>query len=163
MSRLVVVDPLPWKSWFSCFFFCFAFVFWSCRVGEYRTSLPSCAISLFRGFLELALESLGIAENLNLDARSQEEILKYFYLHAGGSFRELQRLLEDAAEANVSDAQGIARRIRDVRASRPGSMSCTRRTSSPSRTFSLKRTRTSFSNSSGVSWDGSPSPSTWTS
>jgi len=72
MSRLVVVDPLPWKR-----------------------------------FVELALEKPEIAPYLKMDELSRQEILKYFYLRAGGSFRELQRLLEDAAQANASDAQGI--------------------------------------------------------
>ena len=46
-----------------------------------------------------------------MDEHGREEILKYFYLRAGGSFRELQRLLEDAAQANASDAQGIKAQI----------------------------------------------------
>ncbi|CAE7750661.1 unnamed protein product [Symbiodinium sp. CCMP2592] len=46
-----------------------------------------------------------------MDERSREEILKYFYLRAGGSFRELPLLLEDAAKADASDAQGIKARI----------------------------------------------------
>ena len=41
------------------------------------------------------------------DGRAQPGILKYFYLRAGGSFRELQELLKNAAKANASDAQGI--------------------------------------------------------
>jgi len=72
MSRLVVVDPLPLKS-----------------------------------FVELALEKPEIAPYLKMDERSRAEVLKYFYLRAGGSFRELQLLLENAAKANASDAQGI--------------------------------------------------------
>ena len=109
MSELVVVDPLPLKSalaWL-CSFFWFAFVFWSCRVGECRTSLPSRAISPCRGFVELALEIPEIAGYLKMDEHGREEILKYFYLRAGGSFRELQLLLKNAAKANASDAQGI--------------------------------------------------------
>ena len=84
--------------------------FWSCRLelpSECRTSLPSRAISPFRGFVELALEKPEIASYLKMDELSRQEILKYFYLRAGGSFRELQRLLEDAAKADASDAQGI--------------------------------------------------------
>ena len=113
MSRLVVVDPLPWKRALAllCAPFCFALVAWSCRLGECRTSLPSRAISPFRGFVELALEKPEIAPYLKMDELSRQEILKYFYLRAGGSFRELQRLLEDAAQANASDAQGIKGRI----------------------------------------------------
>ena len=57
--------------------------------------------------MELALEKPEIAPYLKRDKRSQEEVLKYFYLRAGGSFRELQLLLENAAKANASDAQGI--------------------------------------------------------
>mmetsp|Transcript_50886 Transcript_50886/g.105941 ORF Transcript_50886/g.105941 Transcript_50886/m.105941 type:complete len:459 (-) Transcript_50886:54-1430(-) len=76
MSELVVVDPLPLKS-----------------------------------FVELALEIPEIAGNLKMDERSRAEILKYFYLRAGGSFRELQLLLKNAAKANASDAQGIKGRI----------------------------------------------------
>eukprot|EP00439_Symbiodinium_sp_Y106_P038591 s9398_g4.t1 len=72
MSELVVVDPLPLKS-----------------------------------FVELALEIPEIAGNLKMDEHSREEVLKYFYLRAGGSFRELQLLLKNAAKANASDAQGI--------------------------------------------------------
>ena len=87
--------------------FCFALVAWSCRLGERRTSLPSRAISPFRGFVELALEKPEIAPYLKMDERSRAEVLKYFYLRAGGSFRELQLLLENAAKANASDAQGI--------------------------------------------------------
>ena len=109
MSELVVVDPLPLKSALAllCSFFWFAFVFWSCRVGECRTSLPSRAISPCRGFVELALEIPEIAGYLKMDEHGREEILKYFYLRAGGSFRELQLLLKNAAKANASDAQGI--------------------------------------------------------
>jgi len=76
MSELVVVDPLPLKS-----------------------------------FVELALEIPEIAGNLKMDERSRAEILKYFYLRAGGSFRELRLLLKNAANANASDAQGIKGRI----------------------------------------------------
>jgi len=72
MSRLVVVDPLPWKR-----------------------------------FVELALEKPEIAPYLKMEKHSQEEVLKYFYLRAGSSFRELQERLEDAAKADASDAQGI--------------------------------------------------------
>ena len=62
MSELVVVDPLPLKSGLcSVAFFWFVFVFWSCRVGKCRTSLPSRAISPCRGFVELALEIPEIA------------------------------------------------------------------------------------------------------
>ncbi|OLP75413.1 hypothetical protein AK812_SmicGene44789 [Symbiodinium microadriaticum] len=75
------------------------------------TSLPSRAISPCRGFVELALEIPEIAGNLKMDERSRAEILKYFYLRAGGSFRELQLLLENAAKANASDALGIKARI----------------------------------------------------
>ena len=108
MSELVVVDPLPLKSalaWLCIFLVCL--VFWSYRVGECRTSLPSRAISPYRGFVELALEIPEIAGNLKMDEHSREEVLKYFYLRAGGSFRELQLLLKNAAKANASDAQGI--------------------------------------------------------
>ena len=61
--------------------------------------------------MELALEKPEIALYLKRDKHSQEEVLKYFYLRAGGSFRELQELLENAAKANASDAQGIKARI----------------------------------------------------
>ena len=61
--------------------------------------------------MELALEIPEIAGNLKMDERSRAEILKYFYLRAGGSFRELQLLLENAAKANASDALGIKARI----------------------------------------------------
>ena len=61
--------------------------------------------------MALALEIPEIAGYLKMDEQSQEEVLKYFYLRAGGSFRELQRLLEDAAQANASDAQGIKAQI----------------------------------------------------
>ncbi|OLP94937.1 hypothetical protein AK812_SmicGene22988 [Symbiodinium microadriaticum] len=73
--------------------------------GQNRASrvLPS--------FVELALETPEIASNLNMDKLSQEEVLKYFYLRASGSFRELQRLLKNAAMANASDAQGIKAQI----------------------------------------------------
>ena len=91
--------------------FCFALVAWSCRLGERRTSLPSRAISPFRGFVELALEKPEIAPYLKMDERSRAEVLKYFYLRAGGSFRELQLLLENAAKANASDALGIKAQI----------------------------------------------------
>ena len=114
MSELVVVDPLPLKSalaWLCIFWF--AFVFWSCRVGECRTSLPSRAISPCRGFVELALEIPEIAGNLKMDELSRAEILKYFYLRAGGSFRELQELLKNAAKANASDEQGIKAQINE--------------------------------------------------
>ena len=57
--------------------------------------------------MELALEKPEIALYLKRDKRSQEEVLKYFYLRAGGSFRELQLLLKNAAKANASDVQGI--------------------------------------------------------
>ena len=57
--------------------------------------------------MELALEKPEIALYLKRDKHSQEEVLKYFYLRAGGSFRELQELLENVAKANASDAQGI--------------------------------------------------------
>ena len=57
--------------------------------------------------MELALEKPEIAPYLKMDERSRAEVLKYFYLRAGGSFRELQLLLENAAKANASDAQGI--------------------------------------------------------
>jgi len=76
MSELVVVDPLPLKS-----------------------------------FVELALEIPEIAGYLKMDEHGREEILKYFYLRAGGSFRELQLLLKNAAKANASDAQGIKAQI----------------------------------------------------
>ena len=46
-----------------------------------------------------------------MDELTRAEIFKYFYLHAGGSFRELQRLLKNAAKADASDAQGIKARI----------------------------------------------------
>ncbi|CAE7457511.1 unnamed protein product, partial [Symbiodinium sp. CCMP2456] len=72
MSRLVVVDPLPLKS-----------------------------------FVELALEIPEIVEYLKMDELSRQEVLKYFYFRAGGSFRELQLRLEDAAKAKAPDAQGI--------------------------------------------------------
>ncbi|CAE7333457.1 unnamed protein product, partial [Symbiodinium microadriaticum] len=84
MSELVVVDPLPLKSVLAllCMFFVlplpFGVAVWANR-----------AISLFRGFVELALETPEIASNLNMDKLSQEEVLKYFYLRASGSFREL--------------------------------------------------------------------------
>ncbi|CAE7939367.1 unnamed protein product, partial [Symbiodinium sp. KB8] len=106
MSELVVVDPLPLKSVLAllCMFFVlplpFGVAVWANR-----------AISLFRGFVELALETPEIASNLNMDKLSQEEVLKYFYLRASGSFRELQRLLKNAAMANASDAQGIKAQI----------------------------------------------------
>ena len=61
--------------------------------------------------MELALEKPEIAPYLKMDERSRAEVLKYFYLRAGGSFRELQLLLENAAKANASDAQGIKARI----------------------------------------------------
>ena len=61
--------------------------------------------------MELALEKPEIAPYLKMDERSREEVLKYFYLRAGGSFRELQLLLENAAKANASDAQGIKAQI----------------------------------------------------
>ena len=61
--------------------------------------------------MELALEKPEIALYLKRDKHSQEEVLKYFYLRAGGSFRELQELLKNAAKANASDAQGIKARI----------------------------------------------------
>ena len=80
-------------------------------MGECRTSLPSRAISPCQGFVELALEIPEIAGNLKMDERSREEILKYFYLRAGGSFRELQELLKNAAKANASDEQGIKAQI----------------------------------------------------
>ena len=80
-------------------------------MGECRTSLPSRAISPCRGFVELALEIPEIAGNLKMDEHGREEILKYFYLRAGGSFRELQELLKNAAKANASDAQGIKGQI----------------------------------------------------
>ena len=57
--------------------------------------------------MELALEKPEIALYLKRDKHSQEEVLKYFYLRAGGSFRELQELLKNAAKANASDVQGI--------------------------------------------------------
>ena len=71
-------------------------------MGECRTSPPSRAINLCRGFVELALEIPEIAGNLKMDELSRAEILKYFYLRAGGSFRELQELLKNAAKANAS-------------------------------------------------------------
>ena len=80
-------------------------------MGECRTSLPSRAISPCRGFVELALEIPEIAGYLKMDEHGREEILKYFYLRAGGSFRELQLLLKNAAKANASDAQGIKAQI----------------------------------------------------
>ena len=112
MSQLVVVDPLALKSGLALLCaFRFALACWSCRAGECRTSLPSRAISPCRGFVELALEIPEIAEYLQMDELSRAEILMYFYLRAGGSFRELQLLLEDAAKANASDAQGIKAQI----------------------------------------------------
>ena len=57
--------------------------------------------------MELALEIPEIAGYLKMDEHGREEILKYFYLRAGGSFRELQLLLKNAAKANASDALGI--------------------------------------------------------
>ena len=57
--------------------------------------------------MELALEKPEIAPYLKRDKHSQEEVLKYFYLRAGSSFRELQELLKNAAKANASDVQGI--------------------------------------------------------
>ena len=130
MSELVVVDPLPLKSVLAllCMFFVlplpFGVAVWANR-----------AISLFRGFVELALETPEIASNLNMDKLSQEEVLKYFYLRASGSFRELQRLLKNAAMANASDAQGIKAQIdewyrtkiqpiKDVLADRGGPARC---------------------------------------
>ena len=80
-------------------------------MGECRTSPPSLAINLCRGFVELALEIPEIAGNLKMDELSRAEILKYFYLRAGGSFRELQELLKNAAEANASDVLGIKAQI----------------------------------------------------
>ena len=76
-------------------------------MGKCRTSLPSRAISPCRGFVALALEIPEIAGYLKMDELSREEVLKYFYLRAGGSFRELQLLLKKAAKANASDAQGV--------------------------------------------------------
>ena len=61
--------------------------------------------------MELALEKPEIAPYLKMDERSRAEVLKYFYLRAGGSFRELQLLLENAAKANASDVQGIKAQI----------------------------------------------------
>ena len=61
--------------------------------------------------MELALEKPEIAPYLKMDERSRAEVLKYFYLRAGGSFRELQLLLENAAKANASDALGIKAQI----------------------------------------------------
>ena len=61
--------------------------------------------------MELALEKPEIVEYLKMDELTRAEILKYFYLHAGGSFRELQELLKNAAKANASDAQGIKAQI----------------------------------------------------
>ena len=61
--------------------------------------------------MELALEKPEIAPYLKRDKHSQEKVLKYFYLRAGGSFRELQELLKNAAKANASDAQGIKAQI----------------------------------------------------
>ena len=61
--------------------------------------------------MELALEKPEIAPYLKMDERSRAEVLKYFYLRAGGSFRELQLLLENAAKADASDAQGIKGQI----------------------------------------------------
>ena len=61
--------------------------------------------------MELALEKPEIAPYLKRDKHSQEEVLKYFYLRAGSSFRELQELLKNAAKANASDAQGIKAQI----------------------------------------------------
>ena len=57
--------------------------------------------------MALALEIPQIAGNLKMDELSREEVLKYLYLRAGGSFRELQELLKNTAKANASDAQGI--------------------------------------------------------
>ncbi|CAE7750643.1 unnamed protein product [Symbiodinium sp. CCMP2592] len=77
------------------------------RLGQNRACrvLPRCCSS----FVELEIPE--IAGYLKMDERSREEILKYFYLRAGGSFRELSLLLEDAAKADASDAQGIKARI----------------------------------------------------
>ena len=61
--------------------------------------------------MELALEKPEIAPYLKMDERSRAEVLKYLYLRAGGSFRELQLLLENAAKANASDVQGIKAQI----------------------------------------------------
>ena len=83
--------------------------------------------------MELALEKPEIAPYLKMDERSRAEVLKYLYLRAGGSFRELQLLLENAAKANASDVQGIKAQIDRV---------VQRRRSSPSRTFWLRRPRT---------------------
>ena len=91
------------------------FLFCSCRLelpsGRAQDLAAKSCISPFRGFVELALEKPEIAPYLKRDKRSQEEVLKYFYFRAGGSFRELQLLLENAAKANASDAQGIKARI----------------------------------------------------
>ena len=85
-------------------------------MGKCRTSLPSRAISPCRGFVALALEIPEIAGYLKMDEQSQEEVLKYFYLRAGGSFRELQLLLENAAKANASDSH-LSKKSRQVRIS----------------------------------------------
>ena len=75
-------------------------------MDECRTSPPSRAINLCRGFVELALEIPEIAGNLKMD-----ELSRAFYLRAGGSFRELQLLLKNAAKANASDVLGIKAQI----------------------------------------------------
>ena len=82
MSRLLVVQPLPFAKFFKVM----------------KTD------KMLSGRLE---------QVLGKDAGQTEDVLKYYYLRAGGNFRDLAELLENVAEAGSKGAAAVKTQIEE--------------------------------------------------
>ena len=63
----------------------------------------------FDKFVEVVLQDAALVEQLDgvVEKSAQEELLKYYYLRAGGTFRDLAEILENVARAGLQDADAV--------------------------------------------------------